>query len=254
VSMSSGHELHLLTGAYAVDALTAAETDAFERHARRCPACAEEARGLREAAARLAMATAIAPPPAMRARVLAAAARTRQAAPPSRRSGAASAQPARRLIGAARHRPVISAALTAMAAAIIVLVVLAGLTRHQLQQADARNGAVAAVLAAPDARLVTARTTVGGTVTVVMALREHRAVITARGMPSLSGSRVYQLWVMSPGHARSAGLLTAGRTGSTAPVLAAGVTAGDSIGITIEPAGGTSQPTTTPIAVMPVTA
>ncbi|MGH3282625.1 MAG: zf-HC2 domain-containing protein, partial [Trebonia sp.] len=66
------HELHLLTGAYAADALPPAEAAAFERHLRRCHACADEVRGLRETAARLALATAIAPPPAMRAQVLAA--------------------------------------------------------------------------------------------------------------------------------------------------------------------------------------
>ncbi len=73
-----GHDLHLLTGAYAADALTGAELAEFERHLARCPSCADEVRELRETAARLGMATAIAPPPGMREQVLAAAARTRQ--------------------------------------------------------------------------------------------------------------------------------------------------------------------------------
>ena len=48
------HELHLLTGSYALDALTGDEQADFEEHLDRCPACAEEVRGLRETAARLA--------------------------------------------------------------------------------------------------------------------------------------------------------------------------------------------------------
>ena len=64
------HELHLLTGSYALDALTDDEQAYFEKHLARCPSCAEEVRGLREAAARLAMATAVTPPPEMRPRVL----------------------------------------------------------------------------------------------------------------------------------------------------------------------------------------
>jgi anti-sigma-K factor RskA len=58
----------------------------------------------------------------------------------------------------------------------------------------------------------------------------------------------------SSGAAKSVGLLTVTSTGSTTPALAAGVRPGDRLGITVEPAGGTAQPTTTPVVVMPVTA
>ena len=50
--------------------------------------------------------------------------------------------------------------------------------------------------------------------------------------------------------ASSAGLLS--RTGRAGPVLASGVEPGDRIGITVEPAGGTSSPTTTPVIAVPV--
>jgi hypothetical protein len=195
------------------------------------------------------MATAIGPPPAMRARVLAEAARTRQEAPPARRT--AGARPAWRLPRIVTKHPALSAAAVSLAAAVIALGVLSGVTRHQLQQANSRNQAVAAVLAAPDARLATASTSAGGTVTAVVALREHQVVITTRGLPLLTGARVYQLWVMTSGSARPAGLLAAG---SATPVLVGGVRSGDRIGMTVEPAGGTRQPTTTPIMVMPVQA
>lgn len=39
------HELHLLTGSYALDALTDDEQSDFEKHLARCPSCAEEVRG-----------------------------------------------------------------------------------------------------------------------------------------------------------------------------------------------------------------
>lgn len=247
----SRHELHLMTGAYAADALPPAETAAFERHLRRCAACREEVRGLRETTARLAMATAIAPPPDMRARVLAATARTRQASPPARRTARPDGSRVRRLPRFLVERPALSAAMALPAAAAIALGVFSGVTQHQLHEANARNQAIAAVLASPDARLATAPTSVGGKVSAVVALREHQIVITAHGMPSLPRTRVYQLWVMTPGRARSAGLLTAG---SATPVLADGVRPGDRIGMTVERAGGASQPTTSPIMVMPVRA
>jgi hypothetical protein len=50
---------------------------------------------------------------------------------------------------------------------------------------------------------------------------------------------------MNPSGARSAGLL------QDTQLLASAVTPGDRIGITVEPSGGTTRPTTTPVAVLP---
>ena len=248
------HELHLQTGSYALDALTDEERADFDKHLARCPSCAEEVRGLREAAARLAMATAVTPPPEMRSRVLTSALRTRQLPPAGRNllARAGKRTGPRRL---SPSRAGLTAGVLALVAAVAFLLVTQLSTRSQLQRAEASNSAIAAVLAAPDARIETAAATVGGTVTAVMSLREHEAVVTTANVPSLPGTRVYQLWIMtSSGAAKSAGLLTVTSSGSTAPVLASGVLPGDRIGITVEPAGGTPQPTTTPVVIMPVTA
>jgi anti-sigma-K factor RskA len=243
-------ELHLLTGAYAADALSGAELAQFEKHLDGCPSCAEEVRGLRETAARLGIATSIVPPPAMRQQVLQAANRTRQLPPSGRRLLAVGA-PRRR---ARLRRPLTAVAVTAMAAAIVVLAFLQAATQHRLQQAQSANQAIAAVLIAPDVRIETHGTTVGGTVTAVVSARNHEAVITSAGMPAPPASRVYQLWVMSASGARPAGLMPAisAGAGSTAPVLTADVQPGDRLGITIEPAGGSARPTTAPIAVLSV--
>jgi anti-sigma-K factor RskA len=86
-----------------------------------------------------------------------------------------------------------------------------------------------------------------------MSLRQREAVVSA-DLPALPGTRVYQLWVMTAaGSARSAGLLASTSSGSTTTLLAGGVLPGDRLGVTVEPAGGTAQPTTTPVVVMPVT-
>ena len=75
------HDLHTLTGSYALDALQGEELGEFERHLNHCASCPAEVRGLRETAARLALATAERPPAAMRERVLSLAERTRQLPP-----------------------------------------------------------------------------------------------------------------------------------------------------------------------------
>ena len=92
------------------------------------------------------------------------------------------------------------------------------------------------------------RTSAGGVVTLIDSPSRRDAVLTAARLASLPGHRVYQVWVIGPAGARSAGFLS-----GTALVLT-GVRAGERVGVTAEPAGGTSQPTTTPIVLMPVPA
>lgn len=262
-----GEEMHTLTGAYALDALDGAERDRFVHHLHRCQACANEVRGLQETATRLAVAVAAVPPPRMREHVLAAAASTRQLPPeteqvparPARRSRwplkprwSLESRPARRS-GAARQgwfpRP---AALLATAAVAVAIVLGVGqvVTQRELGHARAQTQAVEAVLSAPDAKLLTRSTPHGGRATVVVSQSRHALVLTMSGLPPLPAAKVYEVWFMAPGRARPAGLLPSPSAGRTAPLLADGLAAGDRIGVTVEPAGGTSRPTTTPILVM----
>jgi len=53
------------------------------------------------------------------------------------------------------------------AAAAVVLAVILVAVQHRLDNAQAQNHAIAAVLAAPDARVLTRPTSVGGSATVV---------------------------------------------------------------------------------------
>ena len=72
------HDLHTLTGSYALDALDGLERGQFERHLRRCPSCAAEVGELRETVTRLAMTAAVRPRGRLREKVLAAARDLRQ--------------------------------------------------------------------------------------------------------------------------------------------------------------------------------
>ena len=152
----------------------------------------------------------------------------------------------------ARTPRLLAAVAAAGLAAAIALGVTQSVTQHQLDRARAGNAAITDVLAAPDARTETMQTTVGGTVTMVTSREEQEAVVITTRMPSLTPAQVYQLWVIGPAGARSAGLLS--RVGQAGPVLASGVRPGDRIGITVEPSGGTSSPTTAPVIAIPVPA
>ena len=227
-------DLHVLTGSYVLDALSETEREEFERHLQFCPTCDAEVRGLRETAARLALACAVNPPARMERHVLAATYRTRQLPP------LAASRPGR-VLHFPRRLAVLAAAASVAAALALGITQLTA--QHQLDQA--RATAIARVVTAPDAHVDTARAA-GGSVTVVTSIRLHEAVVSTSGMASLPSGRVYQVWVMSPSGARSAGLMQ----GSS--LLASAVRTGDQIGITVEPAGGTARPTTTPVAVLPV--
>jgi anti-sigma-K factor RskA len=254
--------MHVLTGSYALDALDARERAEFERHLQHCPSCQAEVRGLRETAARLAIARAAQPPARMEQRVLAATYRTRQLPP---LTGARLRWDLRRTrvaqlfagwLAAGQSRPDSSQAsrsdrsrgnswlrsprlIGAVAAASVVAAVGLGVTQvstqHQLDSAQARSAAIAKVLDAPDARIEATSAPQGGAVTVVVSALQREAVVTTRGMPPLSSSRVYQVWVMSSSGARSVGLLAS--TSHIGQLLASGVRSGDQIGITVDPSG-----------------
>jgi hypothetical protein len=237
-------DLHSLAGVYALDVLEpGAERDRFKHHLKRCQSCASELRGFREVATALAFAAAAEPPPELRGRVMAAVARTRQLPPEARTE----TRPPRSRTWAP-WLPWLSASV---AAAGIVIATVFGLaqarTRAELSQARAQNQEIAGVLTAPDARLLTSRTTVGGAAIVVLAPSRHQLIVTTAGLPALPPGKVYQLWLIGPVKIVSAGLLPTAESGRTPPVLTSGTVAGDKLGLTVEPAPGTAQPTTTPI-------
>jgi len=256
------NDLHTLTGVYALDALdTAAEVVRFERHMHRCQSCTSEVRGFRETATRIGMAAALPPPPTLRAAVMADVARTRQL--PAVDEHARHARPAPRLT--LLPRLATAGAALAVAAAITLAVVLVntqnqlsqtqqqlGQARRHLIQAETQLAAITAVRTASDAILVTKATSVGGTVTVVKSASRHQIVVTASGLPPLRAGKVYQLWLIGAhgNKIRSEGLL-ATHHGHSGPVLISGVLSGDIFGITLEPSGGTVQPTVTPIVGIP---
>jgi anti-sigma-K factor RskA len=244
--MRGRRHMHALAGAYALDALDGAERTRFERHLRRCQACTDEVRGFAATAAALAMAAAVEPPQGLKARVLAAASVTRQAPP--------DVAVRRRQVPALPRSPWVPRLALAVGAVGIAAAVALGVaqvsTQHRLDSAMASSREIASVLAAPDARIAAAPTSVGGTAVVVVSHAQRQLVFTSSGLPSLHSSQVYELWLLGPGTARPAGLLPPPSGGKTAPVLASGVAADDKVGVTVEPAGGSSSPTTTPIVVL----
>jgi anti-sigma-K factor RskA len=245
------HDLHSLSGAYALDALEAgSELDRFTRHLSRCQSCASEVRGFREVATAMAFAAAAGPPAELRDRVLTAAARTRQLPPEV--AGASHARPRR----SRTWVPWVPWLSGVVATASIVVAVLFGFaqahTQDELNQVKADNEAISLLLSAPEAKLLTHEVTNGGVATVVLAADRHELAVVTTGLPALPSGQVYQLWLIGKPKIVSAGLLPPAKNGQTPAVLATGVVKGDTLGLTVEPAGGSAQPTTTPILALPL--
>ncbi|MEW9516455.1 anti-sigma factor [Streptomyces tubercidicus] len=244
-------DLHTLTGAYALGALSEQESAEFAGHLAQCQACTQEVRELRETAARLALAVAEVPPAALRTRVMAALPEVRQLPPRGHR---AAVVPLRR---ARRHRlPYLAAAACLVAAALAGGLAVnarneAGRQRDRSARAEQQAAAVSALMSAPDATFHTTALKGGGSGTVVASKRRGQTAFLYHGLPALSGQRVYELWYSRNGTMEPAGLVETGSSSGTM-LLTGGPRGADGVGITAEPPGGSSRPTTPPLAVLRV--
>lgn len=242
------HDAHTLAGAYALHAVDdPADVARFEEHLSRCAECAEEARGLRETTARLGAAVARRPSPAMRDRVMAEIGQVRQLPP--------AVAPVR------RHAKTVTRPMwwprlaTGLAAACLAAAVGAGViavrVQDMLDRERAGGRAVAAVLAAPDARTVS-RDTPGGAATVVVSRGEDKMVFFSSGLTPPPAGKTYQLWRIGPGGALPSGLTEPDGDGRTPPMILGDVGDATTVGVTVEPDGGSAAPSGDPVVAVPL--
>ncbi|MFB6618310.1 anti-sigma factor [Streptomyces sp. NPDC085524] len=241
------NDAHTLAAAYALGALDDGERQAFADHLQACEACRQEAAEFEATAARLAAAVSQPPPPAAKAQVMAAIDEVRQL--PPRVPGPAPAAPAPGGILRRRAVPLALAASVAAAALGGVAVWQAQNgqdLKQQARQAQRQLDTVSAVLAAPDARTVHGRAANGALTTVVASDRQNKAVFTAADLPAPGAGKTYQLWLAHGGTMRPAGFIDHDGT----VVLTGNPADAGAVGLTLEPAGGSPQPTTDPLLLM----
>ncbi|MEW2086513.1 anti-sigma factor [Streptomyces sp. NPDC005283] len=238
-------DLHTLTGAYVLHALAPDERAEFERHLQMCPACVQEVQELAATVGKLGLAVAVTPPPALKQRVMRQVSAERQDPPRISRR----ARP-----GANRGRALSRFALAACLAAAAAFGGVAvwqhqeaqnahDLAQHSQQQAEE----LASVLAAPDARVAAVKLKDGATGTVVVSRDRNKAAFLSSGLPKPPQGKVYQLWFSDGGKMRSAGLMDPATT-TNAVLMDGPVNTASGMGITVEPAGGSPEPTSDPLA------
>jgi anti-sigma-K factor RskA len=196
-------DVHDLTAAYALDALSPQEAEAYEQHLGQCERCREELAGLSEAATALAYGSvAPEPPPRLRESILDAARAERSNVVPL---------PQRRWVGR-------GVALVAAVAACVAV---------GLGVALSQSG--------------------GGVVTATVYVGSGgKATLNTSGLGMAPRGKTYEAWVIPPGQSpRPAGLFRGGADASLA--LRGSVPRNAVVAVTLEPAGGSRAPTTTPI-------
>lgn len=242
-------DIHTLSGAYALDALTEIERAAFARHVAQCEVCAIEVAELRETASRLGAAGTQTPPLRLRDAVLAEVSRTRQiSAGPAEPTGPANVRRWRLWTAAA-----VAAGIVAVGGGASVGLVQEGRlndAREQVAALRAERLRISAVLAAPDLRVRTQAMPGGGRVSVAIAPSLDQAVVTLDELPAPSAQMAYQLWLIRGNSPASAGVLAPGQGSDVALVDSLG--SADTLGVTLEPAGGSPAPTTPVLAGVPL--
>jgi anti-sigma-K factor RskA len=192
-----GGEMHDLVGAYVLDALSPAETRAFQEHLQSCSECQIEVRHLQEAVGALPLAVdLIEPPPDLFDRI---------------RDTIEHERPALQPITGGRpepRRPVPWSYLEiAVAAAAAVLIVALGVWnihlqseiskdqtalqyQHAISQAILNGGHVSTISGTADAP--------GATAAVVQPAHSGPGYLIVRGLPDLASNRVYEVWLVKP--------------------------------------------------------
>jgi anti-sigma-K factor RskA len=276
-------DLHHLSGAYAVDALDADERASFEQHLAECADCRAEVAELSATAHALSSITEATPPASLRDSVLSGISRVRPLPPLSEdadgpapvvpapstdptpgvtggtgaREGTASgpagapsapgAEPdaGSNVVPIRRRRTAWFAA--AAAAAVITI---GGLAWSPWSDDTGSQTPLAQVAAAADAQRV-GSTKDGVTTEVVYSRQLGKAAISVKGLPPAPDGKTYQLWYIGAGGAiTSAGLFGVDADGSGQALLAGQAAPTDKVAVSVEPAGGSTQPTTDPVVVL----
>lgn len=268
----------LLTGSDALNALSDEERARFEDALATSPELRSESDSLRETALQLAYAVPpVEPPASLKASLMAQIASTPQAAPAAadevvaepglearpapatdvaRADGPAAAAAGRRWF----QRP---AAVISAAAAVAVVFLGVGLgvgvgmapSNEPGPGTTQTSSGLDRIYAASDFQRSSTPVAGGGTATVVWSNELGKAAVILDGVSAAPKGKTYELWYIgsgsSGGKVSAAGLMDDVSDSVHSAVLRGTMSHGATIGMTVEPAGGSEQPTTTPVMAVP---
>ena len=230
-------DLHSLMAPYALDALDPDERDRFEAHLDQCVDCQVEIAGFMATAVRLGDAVSHTPPPALRDRLLAEISTTPQQRP---------------IVSSLAERRTLRRTLPRLAVAAAFLIGAVGtggyvVERQNATQEHDQNVAISSVLSADDVSSQAKSFSAGGSVKLYSSASADSAVIIAKDLPKPADGKVYQVWMID-----SAGPTSQGTFHTNGQMIMKGVAGADRVAVTVEPEGGSKQPTSAPVATIAV--
>lgn len=234
----SAADLLSLATPYALHALTDADAAAIGSVLNDAPpnvveAFVSEVRATRETMALIAVATAVDPPAHLRDRLL------RQVAEDPVRS-----------IRAAR--PPRSWSKAVLAAAASVAIGLGALGVGLTLRTDETPSTAEQVFAAPDVRSISGEIPGGGVATVVFSRERDSGVLVMNNVPPPQPGTVYQMWLVDTDGAHSAGTMDADAVAPSTTAVIPDLGSSRALAFTVEPPGGSAQPTTPAFAELPL--
>lgn len=267
--MTGDPDLHSLTAAYALNALSEDERIAFEAHLETCEPCAIETAEFLATTARLGGPLHEPAPPELKASILDQIDRAPQrSAPPTDAGGdeptgaEVTTLPVGRTGSPAWVTWVSAAAAAVAALAVIAMGVQLAAVNDRLEQAEmlARDAAdqldevqgrasqVEQLLAAPDVETISYEDA-GVQGRLVVSAARGEAVFVVSGLDPAPHEHTYELWVIGDDGAIPAGLFDV-EDGTVTQLVEGDFARAAAVGVTVEPAGGSPEPTTDPIMVM----
>jgi anti-sigma factor RsiW len=218
---------HDQLAAYALGALDDDERSEFEAHLAECEECSSELQSFRETATLLAYAAeGPSPPESLRERVLEEARRERPT------QSVVVLRPRRAL----RLTAVVAAAAAAVAIGLGIWAATLASSLDAERNARANDAQAAAILADPASRRIAL-----GDSGVVVRGPDGESVMVVRDLPAAPEGQTYEAWVIDAGVPVKAGLFEGG--GREIVLLEQPVGEGAMVAVTLEPDGGSEQPT-----------
>ncbi len=140
--------------------------------------------------------------------------------------------------------------ITSAAAAVVLIIagtlVGVGVADHGFAPAEPGTS-VSRIAAAADAQHATTKIATGGVAKLVWSVDLRKSAITVTGLGGAPSGKTYELWYLRGKQAVPAGTMNVSPRGATTRILDGKMDAGDTVAVTVEPRGGTKQPTTLPI-------
>lgn len=228
---------------YALDAVSDGERDEIEGRLASAPlpiadAFYDEVRAVRETMAVVSAAAAEEPPAELRRRLLEAV--------------AGDLPDNVRTLPTARTAPRWRTAVLSAAAAVAVGLTAVGVGLALRPTPPAPQSTAQQVFSASDVHTVSGAIPAGGTATVVFSRDRNAGVLVMNDVPPPSPGTVYQMWLVSPQGASSAGTMDAKAVSPSTTAVLDNLGDSTKLAFTVEPGSGSTQPTGALIAELPL--